>query len=67
VIELLQEISGKEIAPTFLDERLGDIKHSIADINKAKDIIDYNPTISFEVGMKIVYNWYKSVVIRNNS
>lgn len=39
-------------------DRVGDVKHSLADITKAKKLIDYNPLYSFKEGIKITTEWY---------
>lgn len=48
-----------EIEPIFGPERPGDIKHSNADISKAKELLGYDPEWSFERGIKEVIEWYK--------
>ncbi|MCS0654824.1 SDR family oxidoreductase [Cytobacillus firmus] len=50
---------GKDIQPIFGPERKGDIKHSNADISKAKEMLDYNPDWSFEQGIEAAIEWYK--------
>lgn len=50
---------GKDINPIFGPERIGDIKHSNADISKAKEILGYNPDWNFERGIAEAINWYK--------
>jgi UDP-N-acetylglucosamine 4-epimerase len=42
----------------FGEERKGDIKHSIADINKARKLLGYNPEVSFSKGIDEVIEWY---------
>jgi UDP-N-acetylglucosamine 4-epimerase len=49
----------KDIKPVFGSDRPGDIKHSNADISRAKELLDYNPSYSFEDGIKLAINWYK--------
>ena len=49
----------KEIEPIFGPDRVGDIKHSNADINKAKEMVGYNPSWSFERGINAAIEWYK--------
>ncbi|AUC82952.1 SDR family oxidoreductase [Lacinutrix sp. Bg11-31] len=39
-------------------DRAGDVKHSLADISKAKKLINYNPIYSFKEGIKITTQWY---------
>lgn len=50
---------GKEIKPIFEPERNGDIKHSNADISKAKEMLGYEPEWSFECGIEEAIKWYK--------
>ncbi|HAQ39738.1 MAG TPA: LPS biosynthesis protein WbpP [Clostridiales bacterium] len=50
---------GKDIQPIFGAYRSGDIKHSNADISKAKRMIGYDPEWSFEEGIKVAIEWYK--------
>lgn len=49
----------KKIEPIFGPDRNGDIKHSNADITKAKKMINYNPEWSFERGIEAAIHWYK--------
>lgn len=49
----------KDIEPIFGPDRPGDIKHSNADISKAKQMLEYNPEWSFEQGIKEAIEWYK--------
>jgi UDP-N-acetylglucosamine 4-epimerase len=55
----LCEALGKNIEPIFGPDRKGDIKHSNASIDKAKNLLGYNPKWSFERGVKEAINWYK--------
>ena len=48
-----------EIEPIFGPDRAGDIKHSNADISKAKSLLGYAPKYSFEDGIKLAIDWYK--------
>lgn len=48
-----------DIEPVFGPERAGDIKHSNADISKAKALLGYDPSYSFESGIKLAIEWYK--------
>lgn len=46
------KITGKNIEPNFVSSRLGDIKHSLASIEKANKILGYSPEISVKEGLK---------------
>jgi UDP-glucose 4-epimerase len=59
IVDAINEILGTDIKPKFADARAGDIKHSLAAIDKAKDILQYEPKISFKEGLKITIDWYR--------
>lgn len=56
----LTEALGVNIQPIFGPDRPGDIKHSNADISKAKKMLNYNPEYNFERGLKEAIDWYKN-------
>ena len=60
MVELLEKIEGKKTNKVYRDSRAGDVKHSLADINKAKLLIDYEPLYSFNDGLIETYNFYKN-------
>ena len=55
----LTEALGLDIEPNFGPDRAGDIKHSNADISKAKQLLGYAPDWSFDRGIKAAIEWYK--------
>ena len=55
----LTEALGKDIEPEFGPERAGDIRHSNADISKARELLGYDPEYSFEEGIKLAIDWYR--------
>ncbi|MBQ1820386.1 MAG: SDR family oxidoreductase [Clostridia bacterium] len=55
----LTKALGVEIEPVFGPDRAGDIKHSNADISKAKHLLGYDPDWSFERGIDAAIEWYK--------
>ena len=59
IIEMLNQISSKEIKANYAPERKGDVKHSKANIEKISNLIGYKPEFSFNKGLEIVYDWYK--------
>ena len=48
-----------EIEPEFGPDRAGDIKHSNADISRAKECLGYEPEWDFERGIQAAIQWYK--------
>lgn len=55
----LTKALGIEAEPNFGSERAGDIRHSNADISKAKKLLGYDPEYSFEEGIKLAIDWYR--------
>ena len=55
----LTDALGLDIEPNFGPDRPGDIKHSNADIFKAKQLLGYDPDWSFDCGIKAAIEWYK--------
>jgi UDP-N-acetylglucosamine 4-epimerase len=60
MVEMLKDISGKNIAPTYGAERKGDVKHSKASIEKISNFLNYEPKFRFQKGLEIVFDWYNS-------
>ncbi len=50
---------GKDIKPILSNPRPGDIKHSLADISKAKKLLNYKTDIDFVQGLKFTIDWMK--------
>lgn len=55
----LTEALGIHVEPNFGPERAGDIRHSNADISKAKELLGYDPDYSFEQGIRLAIDWYR--------
>jgi nucleoside-diphosphate-sugar epimerase len=52
LLDDLRQILGSEIEANYVEARPGDVKHSLADIGKAEDMLDYSPTIDFSEGLQ---------------
>ena len=59
LVEMLKKISGKDIDAIHGPERNGDIKHSLADVSKAKRLLGYDPSTSPMDGLRKTFDWYK--------
>ena len=55
----LTDALNVDIKPIYGPEREGDIKHSNADIEKARIMLGYDPAWSFERGIQAAIEWYK--------
>jgi UDP-N-acetylglucosamine 4-epimerase len=56
----LKESAGSNLVPVHGPDRKGDVKHSLADISKARKLLSYSPVVSVEEGLAAVFNWYKN-------
>ena len=59
ILEKLQLLLHAEVEPIYTDVRPGDVKHSLADITRAKKKIDYDPLIRFNEGLEMAIDWYR--------
>lgn len=59
IYNALTECMGKKIEPIFAPERKGDIRHSNADISKARELLGYEPDYSFKAGLAEAIKWYQ--------
>jgi nucleoside-diphosphate-sugar epimerase len=57
--KLLQGMTPYTGQPKYGPERGGDIKHSLADISKAKSALGYRPNVNFEDGLRRTVEWYR--------
>jgi len=59
IIDMINEILGKNIKPIYTDPRPGDVKHSLADISAAKKLLGFKPKVSFREGLQKAIDWYR--------
>jgi nucleoside-diphosphate-sugar epimerase len=57
---LLQKIEGVDIPSTFGPDRPGDVRHSQADTTAARTELGYTPAFSFEQGLRLTLDWFRS-------
>jgi len=59
IIRQINRILGKDIQPKYVPPRLGDVRHSLASIEKAKELIGFQPAVSFKDGLALAVQWYR--------
>ena len=59
VFELLKPITGFRGDAVYDGERVGDVKHSLADIGAASEAFGYQPLVGFKEGLKRTVTWYR--------
>ncbi|MHC4293035.1 MAG: SDR family oxidoreductase [Planctomycetota bacterium] len=60
IIEMINELLGKDIKPIYTDPRPGDVKHSLADITLAEKTIGYKSIVPFKEGLEKSIVWYRN-------
>ena len=58
ILGKLRSLMQSDIQAGYLPPRVGDIKHSLADISLAKEVIGYSPLVYFDEGLERAINWY---------
>lgn len=61
LVQMINKILGKDVAPEYADPRPGDVKHSFADISLIQETLGYEPRIYFEEGLAKTIEWYRNV------
>ena len=59
IIDMINELVGKNIEPIYAPPRPGDVKHSLADITLAQKTIGYKLLIPFKQGLQLAIDWYR--------
>jgi len=60
MLQQINKITGNDITPIYADARAGDIKHSQADITRAREHLGYQPKVGFEEGLRNTIEWYRN-------
>ncbi|HEX7244596.1 MAG TPA: SDR family oxidoreductase [Solirubrobacterales bacterium] len=61
VVARLGALAGVEVDAVHTDSRPGDVRHSLADISKAREILGYEPAIDFDEGLRRTYAYYQEL------
>jgi UDP-N-acetylglucosamine/UDP-N-acetyl-alpha-D-glucosaminouronate 4-epimerase len=57
----MRKLVGVDVRPVYAETRAGDVRDSQADISKARRLLGYEPSVSFEDGLRATVDWYRSV------
>jgi CDP-paratose 2-epimerase len=61
VIEQIGQLTGKKPQYSFAGWREGDQKYYVSDVSKAKKILDWEPRIAFDEGLRGLIDWAQTV------
>ena len=53
-------VGNPDVTVDYRDSRVGDVRHSLADITRARNLLDYEPTVGLRDGLKLTIDWWKT-------
>jgi UDP-glucose 4-epimerase len=59
LIELLNDMLGTQTKIDFQPARIGDVRESLADVSLARKLLDYQPQVNLEEGLKLTIDYYR--------
>ncbi len=60
LVEAINDILGTSFSPVYSDPKPGDVKHSLADIGRAKELLEYKVNVGFKEGLTRTVEWFRS-------
>jgi nucleoside-diphosphate-sugar epimerase len=57
----MEAIVGEPIRRDYQDKARGDARHTAADVTKARKILGFQPQVSLSKGLKLEWDWIKSL------
>ena len=67
VLRVLSTLAGRNLDPDYVAPRSGDVRHSLADIERARRLLGYDPKVRFDEGLRETVSWFKSVRAASNT
>jgi nucleoside-diphosphate-sugar epimerase len=61
LLDVMNRIVGTSLQPVYREPRAGDVRDSEADISKARQMLGYEPVVSFEDGLRHTLDWCRSI------
>lgn len=62
LVNVLRKILGSKLSPVYEEPRKGDVRHSLADIRKGKELLNYKPKVGVELGLKKTVEFFQKSV-----
>ncbi|MGB7160549.1 MAG: NAD-dependent epimerase/dehydratase family protein [Tepidisphaeraceae bacterium] len=65
LVNLMAELLGTpQLTPNYAAERAGDVRHSLADIARAREVLGYAPIVDFRQGLAATMEWYRQALAK---
>jgi nucleoside-diphosphate-sugar epimerase len=65
LLSMLSDIIGVAVEPIYLDPREGDVRDSQADCALAQEVLNYQPRVSFQEGLRRTVDWYRQSLLHS--
>jgi nucleoside-diphosphate-sugar epimerase len=58
LVRRINDVLGTDIKPIYDDPRPGDVRHSMADLERVREQLGYDPEIGFQEGLEQTVEWF---------
>ncbi len=65
ILNMLGQLLEREIQPTYADPRPADIRHSLAEVTKAQEVLGYRPRVNVQTGLVKTLAWWRRALGKN--
>ena len=62
ILEIVYGLAGRRVTPRFEPARVGDVRDSLADISRAKDLLGYDPKVGFPEGLSRTFAFFLGTI-----
>jgi nucleoside-diphosphate-sugar epimerase len=61
LLDRLKQLTGKkDVVADYREPRAGDVRHSLADISRARDLLGFKPKVDLQTGLQLTIDWWKN-------
>jgi len=61
-VKMAALLGRPELSPRHVEERAGDVRHSLADLRLAREALGYTPVVDFDAGLAATVQWYRQAM-----
>ena len=57
----MKSLTGKkDVVADYQPPRAGDVKHSLAEITRARELLGFEPIVDLQTGLQLTIDWWKA-------